>query len=78
AIPAGASLPVDGISPLVTPNSDFYRIDTALTVPAIDPPAWRLRVTGLVDREIEIDFATLLAKPMIERHVTIACVSNNV
>ncbi|ABM08483.1 molybdopterin-dependent oxidoreductase [Paenarthrobacter aurescens] len=78
AIPAGASLPVDGISPLVTPNADFYRIDTALTVPAIDPPAWTLKVTGMVEREVEIDFATLLAKPMTERHITIACVSNNV
>jgi DMSO/TMAO reductase YedYZ molybdopterin-dependent catalytic subunit len=78
AIPAGASLPVDGISPLVTPNADFYRIDTALTVPAIDPPAWKLKVTGMVEREVEIDFATLLAKPMTERHITIACVSNNV
>ncbi|KUM40546.1 molybdopterin-dependent oxidoreductase [Arthrobacter sp. EpRS71] len=78
SIPAGASLSVDGISPLVTPNADFYRIDTALTVPAIDPPAWRLKVTGMVEREVDIDFATLLAKPMTERHITIACVSNNV
>ncbi|MFE4195474.1 molybdopterin-dependent oxidoreductase [Paenarthrobacter sp. NPDC056912] len=78
AIPAGASLSVEGISPLVTPNADFYRIDTALTVPAIDPPAWKLKVTGMVDREVEIDFATLLAKPMTARHITIACVSNNV
>ncbi|MDR6985612.1 DMSO/TMAO reductase YedYZ molybdopterin-dependent catalytic subunit/uncharacterized membrane protein (UPF0136 family) [Paenarthrobacter nitroguajacolicus] len=78
AIPAGATLALDGISPLVTPNTDFYRIDTALAVPAIDPPAWKLKVTGMVEREVEIDFATLLAKPMIERHVTIACVSNNV
>lgn len=78
SIPAGASLSMEGISPLVTPNDDFYRIDTALTVPAIDPPAWKLKVTGMVDREIELDFATLLAKPMTERHITIACVSNNV
>ncbi|MHC8607290.1 molybdopterin-dependent oxidoreductase [Paenarthrobacter ureafaciens] len=77
-IPAGASLPVEGISALVTPNPDFYRIDTALTIPAIDPPSWKLKVTGLVEREIEIDFATLLAKPMTERHITIACVSNEV
>ncbi|GAA2860629.1 molybdopterin-dependent oxidoreductase [Paenarthrobacter ilicis] len=78
AIPAGSTLGLDGISPLVTPNADFYRIDTALTVPAIDPPSWKLKVTGMVEREIEIDFATLLAKPMTERHITIACVSNNV
>lgn len=77
-VPAGASLSVPGISPLVTPNADFYRIDTALTVPAIDPPSWKLKVTGMVERDIELDFADLLAKPMTERHITIACVSNNV
>lgn len=77
-LPAGAELGLDGISPLVTPNRDFYRIDTALTVPAVDPETWVLRVTGMVEREIELDFATLLSKPMTERHVTIACVSNEV
>ncbi|QCO97694.1 oxidoreductase [Arthrobacter sp. 24S4-2] len=77
-VPAGAEIRLSGMDPLVTPNQDFYRIDTALTVPAVDPDSWVLRVTGLVEREIELDFATLLAKPMIERHMTIACVSNEV
>ncbi|WP_374152915.1 molybdopterin-dependent oxidoreductase [Pseudarthrobacter sp. WHRI 8279] len=78
AIPAAAEAKVDGMQPLVTPNKDFYRIDTALAVPAVDPATWVLRVTGLVDREVELTFAELLAKPLIERHITIACVSNNV
>lgn len=77
-IPAGAEAGVEGMQPLVTPNPDFYRIDTALTVPAVNPDTWVLKVTGLVEREIELDFAALLAKPMTERHITIACVSNNV
>jgi DMSO/TMAO reductase YedYZ molybdopterin-dependent catalytic subunit len=77
-IPATAEAKVDGVQPLVTPNPDFYRIDTALTVPAVDPDTWMLKVTGMVDREIELSFADLLAIPLIERHVTIACVSNNV
>ncbi|MEC5180315.1 molybdopterin-dependent oxidoreductase [Arthrobacter sp. CG_A4] len=77
-VPAGAELRLDGIGPLVTPNKDFYRIDTALRVPVVDPGQWTLKVTGLVDREVELDFAALLAKPLIERHVTIACVSNEV
>ncbi|CAN7296899.1 molybdopterin-dependent oxidoreductase [Arthrobacter sp. LjRoot14] len=77
-VPAGAELRLDGISPLVTPNRDFYRIDTALTVPAVDPDTWVLKVTGMVERDIELDFATLLSKPMTERHITIACVSNEV
>jgi DMSO/TMAO reductase YedYZ molybdopterin-dependent catalytic subunit len=78
AIPAGAEVKVDGMQPLVTPNKDFYRIDTALAVPALDPATWVLRVTGMVDREVELTFAELLAKPLTERHITIACVSNNV
>ncbi|HEX9087880.1 MAG TPA: molybdopterin-dependent oxidoreductase [Arthrobacter sp.] len=77
-IPAGAEVRVDGVGPLVTPNKDFYRIDTALRVPVVDPAQWTLKVTGLVEREVSLDFATLLAKPLIERHVTIACVSNEV
>jgi DMSO/TMAO reductase YedYZ molybdopterin-dependent catalytic subunit len=77
-IPSGAEVQLDGMDPLVTPNIDFYRIDTALNVPAIDPGEWVLRVTGLVAEEVELTFADLLAKPLIERHVTIACVSNEV
>lgn len=77
-IPAGAEMRLDGVSPLVTPNKDFYRIDTALRVPVLDPGQWTLKVTGLVEREVSLDFATLLAKPLVERHITIACVSNEV
>jgi DMSO/TMAO reductase YedYZ molybdopterin-dependent catalytic subunit len=77
-VPDGAALTLAGLQPLVTPNSDFYRIDTALIPPAVNPPEWKLKVTGLVEREVELDFATLLSKPMIARHVTIACVSNEV
>jgi DMSO/TMAO reductase YedYZ molybdopterin-dependent catalytic subunit len=78
AIPAGAEAGVDGIAPLVTPNRDFYRIDTALIVPVIDPDTWTLRVTGMVEQEVQLTLADLLAKPLIERHITIACVSNEV
>jgi DMSO/TMAO reductase YedYZ molybdopterin-dependent catalytic subunit len=76
--PAGADLGVQGVSPFVTPNRDFYRVDTALFVPAIDAETWTLRVHGMVDREIALDFDDLLARQMIERDVTIACVSNEV
>jgi DMSO/TMAO reductase YedYZ molybdopterin-dependent catalytic subunit len=77
-IPAGAEAGVEGMQPLVTPNIDFYRIDTALAVPTLNPDTWVLKVTGMVEREVELNFAALLAKPLIERHITIACVSNNV
>ena len=76
--PDGSSLDVAGISPLVTPNRDFYRIDTALLVPRPDVATWRLRVTGLVDRPFELTYDELVAMPLHEQYVTIACVSNEV
>jgi len=77
-VPAAADLGVAGATPLVTPNREFYRIDTALSVPAVNPDNWVLKVTGMVDREIQLSYAELLAKPLTERHITIACVSNGV
>lgn len=69
---------VPGISPLVTPNNAFYRIDTAISVPRIDSAQWRLRITGMVDRPAEFTFADLLAMNLHEESVTLACVSNEV
>ena len=78
AIPAAADAGVADLPPLVTPNRDFYRIDTALSVPAVNPDTWLLKVTGMVAQEVQLSFADLLAKPLTERHITIACVSNEV
>jgi DMSO/TMAO reductase YedYZ molybdopterin-dependent catalytic subunit len=62
--------------PYDTPNTDFYRIDTALTFPQIDPKSWRLRIHGMVDRELTLTYDQLLARPLIERWITLTCVSN--
>jgi DMSO/TMAO reductase YedYZ molybdopterin-dependent catalytic subunit len=77
-VPTGADLRVDGLSPYVTPNADFYRIDTALQVPIIAADDWSLTVTGAVDREVTITFADLIAKPLVEHVATLTCVSNEV
>ena len=77
-LPEGASLTVPGLSPLVTPNERFYRIDTALLVPRPNVDTWRLRVTGMVDRPFELTYDELLAMPLHDQYVTIACVSNEV
>lgn len=74
----GTDLHVRGLSPFVTPNSRFYRVDTALIVPKVSAEDWRLRIHGMVDREIELDMAHLLARPLIERDITLTCVSNEV
>jgi len=77
-VPSGAQLDVAGISPYITPNKDFYRIDTALVVPNVDAATWTLKVTGMVENEIEITFDELLKKPLTEHILTLACVSNDV
>ncbi|MGB2568581.1 molybdopterin-dependent oxidoreductase [Micromonospora citrea] len=78
AVPAGADLSLAQLAPYTTPTGGFYRIDTALVVPQVDPQTWRLRIHGRVRNPIELSFADLLARPMVERYVTLACVSNEV
>jgi DMSO/TMAO reductase YedYZ molybdopterin-dependent catalytic subunit len=77
-MPAGASLGVDGVASFITPNADFYRIDTTLVTPQVDPDTWRLRIHGMVDKEITLSYADLLKRPLRERDITMICVSNEV
>ncbi|MEZ3160374.1 molybdopterin-dependent oxidoreductase [Microbacterium sp. BWT-B31] len=77
-IPASAELGIPGLARVITPNASFYRIDTALVVPQIDPADWSLRVIGMVDREVVITWDELLALPLEESVTTLACVSNEV
>ncbi|WP_083751129.1 molybdopterin-dependent oxidoreductase [Kribbella sp. ALI-6-A] len=76
APPAGVQAP--GAVPWVTPNDEFYRIDTALSVPLILPSDWRLRIHGMVDRELELSFDDLLKRAVVHKWVTLTCVSNEV
>jgi DMSO/TMAO reductase YedYZ molybdopterin-dependent catalytic subunit len=75
---SGTELSVPGLGPFFTPNERFYRIDTALLVPAVMAEDWSLRVHGMVEREITLDYERLLARPLIERDITLCCVSNPV
>ncbi|MFK0172395.1 sulfite oxidase [Streptomyces sp. NPDC090306] len=78
-VPTGARLRIPGISPFTTPNGDFYRVDTALVVPKVDARSWRLRIHGKgVKRPLSLSFDDLLRRELIERDVTLTCVSNEV
>jgi DMSO/TMAO reductase YedYZ molybdopterin-dependent catalytic subunit len=72
------SLSAPGLTPIVTPNDQFFRIDTALTIPQVDVATWQLKVNGMVDRPLTLGYAELLAMPLVEQYVTIACVSNSI
>ena len=71
--PKGVALPS-----FITSNTDFYRIDTALSVPQLARDKWLLRIHGMVDREIVYRFADLARFEPIQKTVTLTCVSNPV
>ncbi|MGH3195349.1 MAG: molybdopterin-dependent oxidoreductase [Streptosporangiaceae bacterium] len=78
ALPPGVNLDIPGLAPFLTPNTDFYRVDTALVLPQVDPSSWQLRIHGMVNREITLTFEELIKRPLIEDYVTLCCVSNPV
>lgn len=77
-MPKGLETTVEGISPLRTPTDKFYRVDTNLVVPQVDVDSWTLEVDGMVERPFTMTFAELSAMPLIERDITMTCVSNEV
>jgi DMSO/TMAO reductase YedYZ molybdopterin-dependent catalytic subunit len=74
--PLPRGLSASGITPLRTPIADFYRVDTRLRVPSVDAADWRLTIDGDVDRQVHVTYAQLLDMPLIERDITLVCVSN--
>jgi DMSO/TMAO reductase YedYZ molybdopterin-dependent catalytic subunit len=76
--PAGVQAPVDRVSPFFTPNRDFYRIDTALTVPRVSVDGWQLSIGGMVRRPVTLSYADLLDREIVETDITLTCVSNEV
>lgn len=77
-LPDAVDVRVEGVSPFRVPNTDFYRVDTALVVPTVGPDDWSLRVGGMVAQPYTLSYEELLALPMIERDLTLTCVSNEV
>ncbi|QYJ03171.1 molybdopterin-dependent oxidoreductase [Nocardioides panacisoli] len=78
SLPRGLERMVQGITPFRTANKDFYRVDTRLDTPVVDSVGWTLTIDGDVDQEVTITFDELLEMPMIERDITMTCVSNSV
>lgn len=74
--PAGAEL--FGETPFITPRDRFYRIDTALSFPTVELSSWTMTIKGMVAKPLTLTYAQLLARPMVERTVTLTCVSNEV
>jgi DMSO/TMAO reductase YedYZ molybdopterin-dependent catalytic subunit len=69
---------VPGITPFITANSQFYRVDTAIVLPQVNPDSWQLRIHGMVSKEITLTFDDLIRRPLIEDYITLCCVSDPV
>ena len=78
AVPAGTDLRIPGLTPFMTSNASFYRVDTDLVLPQVPPETWTLRIDGMVGRPVELTFAELLKMPLTEADITLVCVSNQV
>jgi DMSO/TMAO reductase YedYZ molybdopterin-dependent catalytic subunit len=78
ALPPGTDLHIPGLASFITSNDSFYRVDTAIVLPQVSPSSWRLRIHGMVEREITLTFDDLLRRPLIEDYITLCCVSNPV
>ena len=78
APPLPPNVQAPGAVAYVTSNDAFYRIDTSLYPPEVDPSTWQLKIFGMVRNPITLSWNDLLKRPMIQRYVTLACVSNEV
>ncbi|MPZ63029.1 MAG: molybdopterin-dependent oxidoreductase [Propionibacteriales bacterium] len=76
--PPGVEAGVNGVESWATSNDMFYRIDTALSVPHLVPEEWRLRVHGMVDRELVLTYDDLLRRGLVDAWITLCCVSNEI
>lgn len=77
-VPAGVSVRLRGIAPWQTAATSFYRVDTTIVPPAIEPTDWSLRIHGMVDRELRISYQDLIGRQLTEDWITLNCVSNEV
>ncbi|WP_199750161.1 molybdopterin-dependent oxidoreductase [Amycolatopsis sp. WAC 04169] len=77
-IPADADFAKLGTPTFLTSNRDFYRVDTALSVPQVRAEDWSLRLHGMVREEKRFSYDDIRGRPLIERTITMTCVSNEV
>jgi DMSO/TMAO reductase YedYZ molybdopterin-dependent catalytic subunit len=77
-LPKNTQLNIPGLSPFYTPDNSFYRVDTAIVAPAVEPSSWQLRIHGMVDKPMTITFDQLMQRPMMDHDITLTCVSESV
>lgn len=64
------------ITPVLTETDDFYHVSKNFSDPRVSEQGWSLKVTGLVDRELELTYADVIARSTLQKITTLGCISN--
>jgi DMSO/TMAO reductase YedYZ molybdopterin-dependent catalytic subunit len=75
AEPLNCEVPVSLLGSEVTPTDRFYRRNH-FPIPVLDAAAWRLSVSGLVDRALSLSLPELTQLPAQTMVVTLECAGN--
>ena len=67
-----------GLSPEITPTEEHYQISKNVFNPSVPERNWSLKITGMVDNQLEFTLDDLKALPSVERASTLTCISNDV
>ncbi len=72
-----AELDAEGtITPVLTATPDFYHVSKNLIDPTVSAGGWSLKITGLVDHELEFTHEQLMERATVQRITTLCCISN--
>lgn len=79
-IPPRAPFPnIPGLTPEITSAEDHYVVDINFVQPAVSADGWSLKVTGLVDSPLDLNFQQLQQRfPVVEEYSVLSCISNEV
>ena len=64
------------LTPVLTATPDFYNVSKNLSDPTVDANGWTLKVTGLVEKELEFTYAELTERATVQNISTLCCISN--
>lgn len=75
ANPEDFEMPLSGFDTWLTPVERFY-VRTHIYKPGIELSNWRMRVDGLVNRELTLDMAAIEKLPRVEQVAVLECAGN--
>jgi DMSO/TMAO reductase YedYZ molybdopterin-dependent catalytic subunit len=76
--PNPAPFDVPALSTEVTTTKDFYTVSKNFFDPNVDVKGWSLKIDGLVERPMTLDYEAIQKLPSVSNFYTLQCISNPV